>query len=291
MTATASTYLVARSYVAQIGVLNSNFYNMGQSVSPNGVANGTTVSNYIVPGFVSYTPAAPTYETVYSYASEQVRGRREVGVTDYGIGTLTLSEYDEVFNQLIGGATPSTTIASGMVVTSPNSAQKTPPRLCLTLTAGATPSSSAENFVNISVLNCNIRRARVGTNQTAGKNPNNLAYEIVVSTGTRAPWGSLLSALAMGLTNNTDTELEMSGPAPVINTTWVDDGTATTVTLPFTPYTSEVAGVYNIITKNGVDNHSGVSGISGKTVTLTHGTAGDIWEFSIPVPYANLTFT
>lgn len=290
MTASPSTYLVARAYVAQLGILNSNFYNMGQSTVPNAVSSGTTINSYVIPGFVSYAPAAPTYEDVVSYASEQVRGRREVGVTDYGIGQLVLSEYDEKFNQLIGGATPSTTIASGVVVTSPNALQKSPPRVVLTLTAAATPVTSAENFVNISVLNCTIRRARVGTNQGNGKNPNNLTYDLVVSAGNRAPWGSLLSALAMGLTNSSDTELELSAPAIYITTTYVDDGSATTITLPYTPFTTEHAGVFNMFTKNGVDSHASVSGISGSTVTITPGSAGDIWNLNILYAYKDILF-
>lgn len=288
MTATPSTYLVNRSYLAQFYLLDGNFYAKGQNAT---LANGATSSSYVASAWVKYKPAQPTYESAWSYASEQLRGRAEYGITDYGLGTFTSSEYDETLNQLAGGSTPSTTAATGLLMTSPNSGQKTPPRLGMILSAGAVNPSSAQAFQNICLMNVVLRRPRVGTDQAVNKNPNNLDYEIVMSTAARSPFGTLLSGLSMALTNNQDTELLINSPGCEVLTSYVDDGIATTIILPFTPLSVEHAGALNIFTKNGVDAHSSVSGISGKTVTITPGSAGDVWELLIPVAYSSLTFT
>lgn len=284
-----TSMLVSRFYLAQLFVLDSNFYAKGLSLTPNAVTPGTTLNSYVVPAPVKYTPANPTYEAVYSYAGEALRGRREAGITDYGNAQLTLSEYDETVNQMSGGALTDATTASAHSLSSPNANQKNPPRLGAIFSAGATPVNSAESFLNIMIVNFTLRRPRPGANQGNGKNPDPLSLDIVLSTGTRTPLGLLFSATALAVSKNSDTELYDYFPAPLLLTSYVDNGTSTSVTFPYTPYSTTVDGTINIVTKNGVDAHSGMSGITGKVATITPGSSGDIWQFGIPVALQNVT--
>jgi hypothetical protein len=283
-----TSFLVARSYLLQIVTLNSAGYPIGSFATPNSPVNGTVYPSYIVPGIVSYTPGQPTYEEVHSYAMETLRGKRDLGVTDYGTGQIVLSEYDEMVNKLAGGSAIDTSTATALSMTAPNSNQKTPPRLGLVFTAGATPSDSSENFINILLSNVTLRRAYFGSNQGTGRNPNNLTYDVLMSTSTRTLLGMLLSATALAVANDTDTEVRIYSPAPLVLSTYIDDASATTRLLSYTPYTTENAGATNIFTKQGVNSHAQVSGISGKTVTFTAGSAGNIWVDAIPTPLANI---
>jgi len=283
-----TSFLVARSYLLQIVTLNTAGYPIGYFATPNAPVNGTVYPSYIVPSVVSYTPGQPSYEEVNSFGGETLRGRRDLGVTDYGTGQITLSEYDETVNKLAGGSAIDTTLATGLSITAPNSNLKTQPRLGLIFTAGASPADSAENFINILISNVTLRRAYFGSNQGTGRNPNNLTYDVIMSTSTRTLLGSLLSATALALANNTDTEIRIYSPAPLVISTYIDDGSATTRLLPYTPYSVEHAGALNIFTKLGVSSHAAVSGISGKTVTFTAGSAADIWIDAIPTPLTNI---
>jgi hypothetical protein len=283
-----TSFLVARSYLLQLVTLNTAGYPMGSFATPNSPVNSTVYPSYVVPSVVSYTPGQPTYEEVHSYGGENLRGRRDLGVTDYGIGQITLSEYDETVNRMAGGSAIDTTLASALSMTAPNSNLKTQPRLGLIFTAGASPSDSSENFVNILLSNVTLRRPYFGSNQGTGRNPNNLTLDVVVSTSTRTLFGMLFSATALAVANNTDTEVRIYSPAPLSLSTYIDDASATTRLLPYTPYSTEHAGVTNIFTKNGATAHAQVSGISGKTVTFTAGSAADIWVDLIPTPLANI---
>jgi hypothetical protein len=283
-----TSFLVARSYLLQIVTLNTAGYPIGSFATPNSPVNGTVYPSYIVPGIVSFTPGQPTYEEVHSYAQETMRGRRDIGTTDYGIGQITLAEYDETVNKLSGGSLIDTSTATALSITAPNSNNKTPPRLGLVFTAGATPSDSSENFINILLSNVTLRRPYFGSNQGTGRNPNNLTLDVVISTSTRTLLGMLLSATALSVANDTDTEIRIYSPAPIVLSTYIDDGSAVTRLLPYTPYSTENAGATNIFTKQGVTAHAQVSNISGKTVTFTAGTAANIWVDSIPTPLANI---
>lgn len=274
--------LVSGFYLAQIAILNDSNYPMGTLVTPNSPSNGTVYSPYVIPAVVEYREPTPTYVEASSYAAMKHRGRRSHGVSDFGVGQLVLSEFDDVFDALVMEYTVDTTLASGLRQTARNAQRVQSRRFALWLTGGATDSNSTPNFITFALGNVYFNRQGVGLNQSGGQNSNNLTYDIVQNVSTRSPLGQLYSASAFDVDGDADTMITIRAAAPVTFTTYVDDGSATSIVLPYAPLSTEHAGATNIFTKNGTTNHAGVSGISSATLTVTAGTAADIWVIATP---------
>lgn len=274
--------LVSGFYLAQIAILDSNNYPMGTLTTPDSPVNGTVYSPYVIPAVVEYREPTPTYVEASSYAGMKHRGRRSHGVSDFGVGQLILSEFDDTFDALVMEYTVDTTLASSLRITARNAQRVQSRRFALWLTGGATDSNSTPNFITFCLGNVYFNRQGVNLSQGGGQNPNNLTYDIVQNVSTRSPLGQLYSASALAVDGNADTMVAIRAAQPVTFTTYVDDGSATSIVVPYAPYYTEHAGAYNIFTKNGSTNHSNVSGISSATLTVTAGTAADKWVIATP---------
>lgn len=277
--------LVTGFYLMQVAILDSENYPMGTLVTPNSPVNGTVYSPLVVEAPVEFAPPSPTYADAFSYAGQKLRGRRPFGATDYGIGTITLSEFDDVFDALVMGYTLDTATATAARIRATNAGRIQQRRFMVALTGGAVPEDSAVMYETTVLLNVYFQRQPFGMNQGTGQNPNNVTYNVYANTSNRTPWGQLLSAATVAVDGDSDTEFGFYHDAPYMFTTYVDDGSATSFTLPYTPSYTEVAGASNIFYKEGVDNKAQVSAINGtgnKTVNITAGTAADKWVIWFP---------
>ena len=278
----AQAGLVAGFYLAQLAVLDSSGYPMGTLVTPDSPTNGTVYSPYVIPTIVEYREATPTYVEASSYAMMKHRGRRSMGASDFGVGQLVFSEFDPTFDALAMEYTVDTTLASSLSIVARNANRVQSRRFALWLTAGYTPSDSSPQFITFCLGNVYFNRQGAGVTQSGGQNANNRTYDIVQNTSLRSPLGQLYSASALSVDGNADTEIAIIAAQPETLSTYVDDGSATSVIVPYAPYYTEHAGAYNIFTKNGSTAHASVGGISGSTLTITAGTAADKWVFAIP---------
>lgn len=277
-----ATTLLAGTYLMQIAILDDDNFPMGTLVTPNAPVNGTEYNPYVVPSIVEFAPAQPTYANAFSYAGQKIRGRRPLGVTDFGVGTVTLSEFDDVFDALVMGYTIDTTTATDVRVTGSNALRVQQRRFMVAFTAGATPSDSAPNYLTKVLLNVYFERQPVGTNQNGGQNPNNVVYNMYANTSTRTAWGQLQSAATVNVDGDADTEMALYYTMPFMFMTYVDDGEASTFTLPYAAGATEHAGATNIFFQEGTIAHDQVSGVSGSTVTITAQDAGDRWVVWFP---------
>lgn len=278
----AESGLVAGFYLAQLAINNGNGYPMGTLLTPDAPANGTVYSPYIIQTLVEYREATPTYQEASSYAMQKHRGRRSLGASDYGVGQLVFSELDPTFDALAMEYAVDNTIATGLSILGRNAQRVQSRRFTLWLTAGYTPSDSEPQFITFCLGNVYFNKQGGGITQNGGQNPNNRTYDIVQNVSTRSPLGQLYSASALDVDGDADTEIAIIATQPVTFATYVDDGSGTSVVLPYAPVYTEHAGAYNIFTKNGATNHAGVGGISGATLTVTAGTAADIWVIATP---------
>lgn len=277
-----ASYLHSGAYLLQIAILDSNLYPMGTLVTPDSPSAGTEYNPLVVEAFVEWQDANPTYENAYSRAGNKLRGRRQIGATDYGVATLTLSEDDDVFEALVLGFTLDTTTATNARIRSANASRVQQRNFMVAMTTGATGENSAIKYDTIVVLNCYFEKATQGINQTSGPNPNNKQYNMYINAGTRAPWGQLLSAATVAPDGDADTLFKLSHTYPYMFMTYVDNNSDTTFTLPYTPASTEHAGADNIFFNNGTDLKAQVSGISGTTVTITAQTSGSKWVVWFP---------
>lgn len=272
-------------YMGQIAILDEDDYPMGTLVTPDAPTHGTVYSPYVFFAVVEANFGNPTSENAQSYAGMSLRGRRPLGTTDYGVGTLTMSEMDDVFDALVMGYTLDATTATSARIRAKNAKRLQQRRFMVALTAGATPVNSANDFETIVLLNVYFDNAQYGVNQSGGTNPNNVTYNMYVNASTRAPWGQLLSAATVAVDGDADTEMALNHADPYLFTTYVDDNSSATFTLPYSPSQTEVAGAHNIIFKEGVESKAQVSAINGtgnKTVNITAGADFARWVLWFP---------
>lgn len=275
--------LQSGEYVLQVEAISDADYGMGTLITPNAPTNNTVYNPLVVPSVVSYAAANDTVQTAYSYAGQKTRGKRDMGVSQLGDGTLTLSEFDDAFDALVMGYLIDTATATSERIAGHNVNRGKALRLLLAFSPAATPVNGLTNFDTIYTWGT-LRRGALGTNQGTGSNPNNRAYTLTKFTVTRNPWGQLFSAdpTAVG---TLDDEKIVYSDAPQMSSTFIADGTATTWLLPYAPEYTEHAGAWNKFYKNGVEAKASISGISGSTITLSGaGSAADKWRFVGPCP-------
>lgn len=275
-----TTRLQSGLYVLQIAILNDNDEPMGTLTTPNAPTFNTVYSPYLVPAPVSYTAAADTVDSVQSFAGQRLRGRRDLGASAFGDGTLELSEFDDVFDALVQGYTLDTTTATGLRIHAHNANRSLTRRFMLAFTAAATPSNGALNYDTIFTFGT-LRRSALGTNQTTGKNPNNRSYTLTKVVISRTPWGQLFSNSTLAPSSGTDDEVGIYADAPITFSTWVSNGTASAWTLPYAlEYSAAAAfGSANIAALNGTASAQSIVGVSGGTAVLQNGvvTSGQKW--------------
>ena len=274
--------LHAGFYLAQIAFLDDNEYPMGTLLTPNSPVNGTVYSPYVIPAPVEFREPTPTYTEASSYAGMKHRGRRSLGISDFGKGQLVLSEYDDTFWALITESLVDTTLATSLRITAYNVNRAQTRRFAIWLTTGATMNKNKPKIDTFCLGNVYFDPQSGGFTQSGGQNPNNRTFDISWNTSTRSPLGQLYSASALGVEGNADTGVVIHASYPVTFATYVDDGSGTSIVLPYAPASTEHAGAVNIFTKNGSTNHSNVSGISSATLTVTAGTAADKWVIATP---------
>lgn len=268
-------------YVLQIARLSSAGYPMGQLLTPDAPVAGTVYSPYVVPAPVEYQPATPTWVEFESYARGKPRGRATPGISSLGTGTLVLAEDDDTFEALIKGKAVDTTTATAARIASGNFASNAPRRFLVGLTPIALAYDSVIQYKTIWKWGY-FSWSETGMNSGEGRNPNNRSYVFHPTLSPRTPFGQLFSAATVDPDNDTDSEYKMRDTAPFALTTYVDDGSGTSILQAYTPDYSEVAGAHNIFFKNGADNKAGVASLSGKTWTITASTSGHIWVLLTP---------
>lgn len=269
-------------YQIQIAARDNNGYMKGSSTTPNSVANNTTSHAYRLPQPVDFTHAAPTFETVTDRGGQKIRAQADLGASDYGEGSFTLSEFDDAFHALIRGTTVDTSTVSGwrQVASSVNTV--TSPNLFLMATTKAqivaSDGSSTTRYKSWIYPNVQIRPAFPNLSMNGGVNPNPVAYTFVPSTGSRAMDGRLISAMSMSVTDNMDMFYIVESDSPLAATMYTKDAAATSFILGYRPTTSDATGAAtNSITNNGSTLVvTSVSTTTGVVTLAAAGTAGHI---------------
>lgn len=280
---TASRLLYGQ-WLAQVWRLDANNYPKGTLTNPDAPVAGTVYAPYVIPAVVSYQAANDTFAEVSSYANMQLRSKVQIGLTDFAVDTLTLSELDDVFDPLVMGYANDVATATSLRIRARNSGRKTPRRFGLALTRASVTKDNVISYETIVKMNVQFRRASgTSTSQTAGQNPDPLAYEVVKARSSRVPWGKVFTTSTnLVVDGNADDEISIQAPSPISIVSYVDDGSATAIVFPFTPDSGEHAGASNIIYTNGADGKANVGTLTGKSWAYTHGSSGDIWVFAMP---------
>lgn len=280
-----TTRLQSGSYTLQVAIVDDNDYPMGQLTTPNSPVNGTVYSPYVVPSIVSYTAAEDTQEIAESIAGQKIRGRRDMGISQLGNGTLELSEFDDVFDALVQGYTLDTTTGTGLRIAAHNVSRTQSRKFMLALTPAATPSNGTPNFDTIFTWGT-LRRGALGISGQSGRNPNNRQYTLTKVLSTRTPWGQLFSQSTLAPTGNQDDEVIIYADAPIMFFTRVANGTASAFAPPYAlEYTAAATfGSANLIYVNGTASAQAVDSVSGGTAFLLNGAGVSAQKWVVLAP-------
>lgn len=267
-----ATRLQSGFYTCQIAIVDDNDFPVGTLTTPNSPTFNTVYSPYVVPAPVSYTAAEDTVEVAESYAAQDIRGRRDIGVSQLGSGTLELSEFDDIFDALVQGYTLDTTTGTGLRIAGHNVNRSTSRKFMLAMTPAATPSNGTPNFDTIFTWGT-LRRGALGVSQQSGRNPNNRQYTLTKTLSTRTPWGQLYSQSTLAPSSNLDDEVTIYADAPIMFYTVVRNGTASGYVAPYAhSYTAAATfGSANLLYMNGTATGQAVDSVSGGTALLLNG--------------------
>lgn len=285
----AENGFIAGAGWACVAFRDAQGYPSGVLDTLNGVAfaNGTTTSAYRIKHPVQYTPSAVTRERVIRQGGLSFRGARDMGVSDFGEAQLTLDAYDEQLQAYLTRTAVDTATMSGWTMTAFNDQLSQLPQMILLVMLGITTEDGADDWLTIVHNNVVLRPAKFGAGQDSGTNPNLLTLDVVVNTSQRTGIGRLYSGTALDVVDDSDTALIIRYQDPIgILTTYKDDASGTSVTLPFLPTSSDnTGGATNSITRNGATD--GVTSVSTSTggVVLVAETAADKWVFACPTRF------
>lgn len=276
---------------AQVMFRNSSGYPMGGDSTPNSVSNGDVKHAYKLTGPVTADIPTPTRNIATFYGGQGILGQLDLGVSDFGTFNLQLSAYDETFTGYITGTTPDVTnVGTSNVLTAPNSTKTNAPQFILALTTYFQTTDGTNRYATLLFPSVTIAPAFPSLTQDAGTNPQALTYVVTPTTSTRSPFGYLNSALSLGLQDNKDIMYVWRTDNPVTFTTYIDDGSSTSFVLGYRPTNSEHAGAVNVITKQGLVNHTNVSAINTSTgvVSNTAGSASDVWVIAYETSFVSI---
>lgn len=287
MPATATNGHIAGVYDINIGLRNSDGYVMGTIADPENPTDGTTSGMYRLKYPVEAGAFNPEAVIAQFYGGQRQRGNRNLGPGPLGSFAMTLTGYDEVFAAIMRDITNDTTSASEFVRSGFNAGQTRRPRFALQMTMTFTTDDNENHFINVYYPNVELSGGGFGANQNGNQNPNPLEYTVSPDFSARTVTGHLYSATTQP-EEDEDVGDNMRGPYRLYTTTYIDDGTATEVTLPFLPLTDDTDGSVNMVLRNGSDDLSNVSSINTSTGVVTFtaaGSSGDIVTITVGTGY------
>lgn len=265
-------------YYAQIAFRSSAGYPIGDTIDPDNFAKAATTHSYLLDNPVSYTAPAPSFARAIDRGGQKIRAQRDMGVSDFGTGTIVLSEFDDIFHSYVTGGTVDSTAVTGWRQTGSNVNQVSKPEFFLIV------STQADDVLNSVSMwshwiypNCQILPVLPGASQSDGENPNPLEYTIVPNTSLRALTGQLFSGLGMGLTDDTDLLYRMQTSNPIGITTYREDATpANAFVLGYRPLTDETDVTDKDITTDGASETYTTCNVTTAAVTTTGVTDGQL---------------
>ena len=285
MAAAADKGYVAGAFHAWIAMRDANCYPKGTDSTPDVVGNGTTLQAYKLPGLVETSVPSPTREIATFRGGLAILGQRAMGVSDLGTFDLTLAAYDETFNSLCAGSTVDVSTHTELAFTAPNMANASLPQMILGLAIGLQNDSGTNEYLTLIYNNVQIGPVIPAAGQDSGVNPRPQVYTVTPSLSSRMGHGMLYSASGLGVQNNTDVMVAVRYTYPMHLTTYTDDGAATTFITGYRPISTNATNTINIVLKNGAKtNPTSIVDTTG-VVTITAGTAADIWSVCYPTNF------
>lgn len=241
-------------YYLQWCFRDSNGYPMGTVTDPDNVADGTTTHSYLLSNPVEYTAPSPSFGRAIDRGGQTVRAQVDMGVTDFGEGSFSLSELDDTIWAYWNGSSVDSATVSGWRQVAMNVNNITaPPGFIIISTKAYDYENSANVWSHWIYPNAQIRVTLPSASQSDGENPNPWELTLIPNTSNRTLTGHLFSATGMNVTQNTDIGYRVQTAKQIAITTYVVDAVPTqTFSLGYRPSSSLVDNSDKVITQNGV---------------------------------------
>jgi hypothetical protein len=261
---------------------DSNGYPMGSLVTPDAPANGTVYGAYLYNKHISIGGATQAIETRSGRAGGKTWTKKVVGFSDIADFPVEMSGKDTTLESFFQGYTPDTTTVGTAIVTAPGEFSDSPPKFLSVHHMEYDNADGSSEWLSLNYLNAQFSDATgIAAGQGSGENPNPFTWNGTPDFSLRAPWGQLFSASNLTLSDDRATSIAIYSQWRYAMATYIDDGAATTFTLPYLPASSVVTNSF--VFKNGVATAPASISTSTGIVTITAGTAADIWVVLYPV--------
>jgi hypothetical protein len=228
----------------------------GTVPDPNAPVPGTEYHAYVLPGYVTATPAIREVDTATNQADGKNYGDIDMGISTYGSVEITLSMRDELFFEMIRGVTANTTVSSAMRISSKNNTSLTARNMGLIITDRVRDEETGETKFEHVVYNKGTFTvtAEAEGNQSGGVNPSPLTITFKPLPSERfALTGMLYSAMGLEVDEDTDTDSPITSDYEYTLTTFIKDGTETTFTTKYKPLVAgATVGGVNVYSSEGV---------------------------------------
>lgn len=263
---------------------DSNGYPVGENITPDTTTPGTVYGAYLYDKHTTLGASVPSFETRFGRSGGKIWTKKVVGISDIGNFSVEMAGLDTTLEGYLKGYTPDVTTVTTAIGLVPNEVPDVLPKFVSAHHMEFDNADGSPEWLSLFYLNSQFTdTSGIAAGQGSGENPNPLSYEGVPDYSLRAPWGQLFSAAASNLTVTDDKAQSVA----VISqwryaiATYIDDGAATTYTLPFLPASAVVGNHYvfrngTAITPSGIVTTTGV-------VTITAGTSGDVIVHLYPV--------
>lgn len=258
------------NYYMQWCFRSSAGYPFGTNSDPDNASDGSTTHSYVSTNPIDYAAPQPSFARAIDRGGQKIRAQKDMGVTEFGEGTFSMSEMDAQLWAYWTGSTLDTTTVTGWEMLAMNVNQVTTPAGFVIFTSKAYDYESASDKWSHWVYpNAQVRITPPGSSQSDGENPNAWELTLIPNTSTRFLTGHLFSALNMTVVDNTDIGVHIRTAKPIAITTYVEAATpANAYTVGYRPSSASVDDSDKIFTKNGVtDTATSISATTGGVVT------------------------
>lgn len=274
----------AGAFEVQVWTQDSNGYPTGDESDPDNLAQATEKHAIRLKSFVSLDIPTPTREEATFRGGQSFLGRIDLGVSEFGSGTLTLAQFEESFAALISGSTVDETTITDWTQTSSNSNNPNLPSLGIMGSTKVRLANGALSWVHVVVPNIQLEPAEVSISAGTGQNPNPLEYVMKPTLATRSVTGHLFSATSLNLTDDKAVSFQIRYNSRLGITTYKKDATDAsaggTFILGYRP-TSTATGSPNAFTVNGVT--VAMTSVTPATGTVAFGIAGAADDIMVAV--------
>lgn len=286
MAAYGNLYKLQWAWVSRI---NSSGIATGQLDPDSPGSPPLTSSAYLIRGPMSLKTAKGKRSITKFVGGSVPEGTVQGGLNDIEAAELQVSQFDGALRALLQGGLVDTTSLSGMEFSAANNINPDPRTVAFCGIAKIDRKDSVKrgDYIHFFYPQCQMSITTPDLSQTDGDqtNPSPLSITITPSVTTKF-LGGVAFGVNQGWYQNSEFEYQGIAQYPYFMTAWLQDGVATTFTLPYLPKKSTVTtgNTDNWVIRNGTPTApTSINTSTGLVTMAAVGTSGQYTNVMFPV--------